>query len=86
MPGGVDDDHTSPTTVGNQKGKFVGVFNGVHVHIVKNNSHLQVGNKRYDLRDKKSYVKALEELDRRGRGKKGAASCEAWLKAEIADM
>jgi hypothetical protein len=44
-------DYSSPTIVKNKKGKFVGDPSKVHIHIVKDETHLKYGNTRHDFNE-----------------------------------
>lgn len=67
---------------GSQKGTFVGTPAAVHIHIVADNTHVQVGNKRhnFDPDNDASAAAAQQWLAQSGgSGKPGYADCHAWL-------
>jgi hypothetical protein len=65
-----------------QKGTFVGNPRAVHIHIVKDNTHVQVGSSRhnFDETDDAECRTARQWLEQSGgRGKPGYDDCHAWL-------
>ena len=68
-------------TRGSQKGTFVGNPAAVHIHIVSDNTHIQVGNKRHNV-DPDNDVSAAAALawltTSGGAGRPGYAACLAW--------
>lgn len=67
---------------GGQKGTFVGKPSGIHIHIVADNTHLQVGTSRtdFDPKNKGEVKKALAELVKSKKASApGYAECLAWL-------
>jgi hypothetical protein len=67
---------------GSQKGTFVGNPSAVHIHIVADNTHVQVGGKRhnFDADDDRSAAAARTWLEASGgAGKPGYDDCHEWL-------
>ena len=67
---------------GSQKGTFVGKPNAIHIHIVSDNTHVQVGNKRhnFDEGDDAQTRAARTFLEQNGRPNvPGYADCHEWL-------
>jgi hypothetical protein len=67
---------------GSQKGTFVGAPAAVHIHIVSDNTHIQVGNKRhnFDADNDASAAAARRWLEASGgSGRPGYADCHEWL-------
>lgn len=67
---------------GSQKGTFVGVPKGIHIHIVSDNTHIQVGKDRKNFDpDNDSQVKEVRTwLEKTGaKGRPGYDDCHAWL-------
>lgn len=65
-----------------KKGTFVGRPNAVHIHIVSDNTHVQVGNDRhnFDHNNDASTAAAKKWLEQSGgKGKPGYADCLEWL-------
>ena len=73
---------SNPGKAPGQKGTFVGKPNGIHIHIVSDNTHLQIGNDRtdFDPSSKPSVKKALAVLQKSKKNNSpGYSDCEAWL-------
>jgi hypothetical protein len=67
---------------GGQKGTFVGKPSGIHIHIVADNTHLQIGGDRtdFDPAKKAEVKKALAELVKSKKtSAPGYDDCLTWL-------
>ncbi|WAX57315.1 hypothetical protein M6B22_00765 [Jatrophihabitans cynanchi] len=65
-----------------QKGTFVGNPKGIHIHIVSDNTHLQIGKDRlnFDHNNDSDTAKAKKHLETSGaKGKPGYDDCLEWL-------
>lgn len=75
--------YSSPTTVKGQKGKFVGDPSKVHIHIVKDETHIKLGGTRKDFNeDNKDEVKDIYNWlggVSKWNGISGFDDCLSWL-------
>lgn len=75
--------YSSPTTVKGQKGKFVGDPSKVHIHIVKDETHIKLGGTRKDFDEtSKDDVKAIYNWlggESKWNGISGFDDCLNWL-------
>jgi hypothetical protein len=75
--------YSSPTIVKDQKGKFVGDPKKVHIHIVKDETHIKLGGIRKDFNeDNKDEVKTIYNWlggESKWNGISGFDDCLNWL-------
>lgn len=72
----------NPYSIKGKAGEYVGAFDGVHIHIIGNNSHLELGRDRVALRESNwedDCRVALTQLIENAVGKPGYESCLRWL-------
>lgn len=69
-----------------QKGTFIGNPAAIHIHIVKDNTHLQLGSEKYFFDEQnadKDMTDAYQQLLAQGKGKPGYNECLAAFEAEL---
>ncbi|MCD8092437.1 MAG: hypothetical protein LUF01_06290 [Bacteroides sp.] len=72
----------NPYSIKGKAGEFVGAFQGIHIHLIGDNSHLELGSDRVPLRERSwenDCKAALTQLIDNAKGKPGYESCLRWL-------